>query len=539
MIRAELESALLAAQSNNENIQELAKLHKVQQPELEQQKKINQDIPKWNESDGTPFIVLHSNDHFIINSLKGTMIQSFDHIEVSTNRSVQTYAGNNVLTNALGNISLFAQQKDIDIKAGYGNVNIQSQNAEMTLASQNMLHVYALNDLVKIESGKGILIASGESKAKATRADFDQAVAAKLAEYSDSFSVITDQTPVKSMNNKIIKIFWGNISKKLPDSTDAFAFVFDRGTLFLIKGNYSDKFKSKSREGIQYLVENIHARNHHKLPTEQGCGYAANNKESEAGKTMIDLNNMKDWCVGRYTFKLPKDAEMINESINYDSFKIESKAKATRADFDQAVASGIAEYNDGFKLFLEEAPLKNINNKAVKVFWGKLSKKRPDLEQGICIKNGFIKDEGENYKFTRQKVGFQFANAPSVVISAETEAIYKTEDDLLVRTEKNLQKSPNYLRTKNQTQDIKKGSKAVNPSSPIQGLELVTQVPMDGGTGIIATWEHAGTVNSALDPLISITVDTARPSNGLNISSIPNHNGILMYEAILNSLKKF
>lgn len=161
MLRTELESALLAAQSNNENIQELAKSHKAQEPDLELQKKINQDIPKWDGSDETPFIVLHSNDHFIVNSSKGTLIQSADHIELSTNRNVQTFTGNNVLTNALGSISLFAQQKDIDLKAGHGNVNIQSQSAEMTLASQKLMHVYALDDLVKIESGKGILITSG------------------------------------------------------------------------------------------------------------------------------------------------------------------------------------------------------------------------------------------------------------------------------------------------------------------------------------------------------------------------------------------
>ena len=161
MIRTELESALLAAQSNNENIQELAKSHKAQEPDLVIQKKINQDIPKWDSSDETPFIVLHSNDHFVVNSLKGTLIQSSDHIEISTNRNVQTYTGNSVLTNALGSISLFAQQKDIDVKAGHGNVNVQAQSGEMTLASQKLMHVYALNDLVKIESGKGILIASG------------------------------------------------------------------------------------------------------------------------------------------------------------------------------------------------------------------------------------------------------------------------------------------------------------------------------------------------------------------------------------------
>ncbi|AMW80386.1 hypothetical protein AMD27_08625 [Acinetobacter sp. TGL-Y2] len=321
-----------------------------------------------------------------------------------------------------------------------------------------------------------------------------------------------------------------------------------------------------------------------------GCGYAANNKEIEAGKTMIDLNNMQNWCVGRYTFKLPKDAKMIDEIINYDSFKIESKAKATRADFDNAVASGIGNYSDGFKLLLEDMPVKQINNKVVKIFWGKLSKNRPTLgttqvfayvldrgtlflingsysekfkqesrdgvqslvdniyarnnskiptEQGICFKNGFIKDDGKDYKFTKQKIGFNFATAPSVIITAETEAMHTPEDDLITRTEKNLKQSPNYSRIKNQTKDIRKGTKTINQTAPINGLELVTQVPMEGGTGIIATWEHAGTVKSALDPLVSITVDTASTANYVKTSSIPNHNTLQIYEAILNSLKKF
>ncbi|ENX33066.1 hypothetical protein F889_02998 [Acinetobacter colistiniresistens] len=265
-----------------------------------------------------------------------------------------------------------------------------------------------------------------ESKTKATRVDFDQAISAKLAEYNDGYSIITDQIPVETIDNKIIKIFWGNISKKLTNSTDVFAFVLDRGTLFLIKGNYSEKYKQKSRDGIQYLVENLYARNNNKIPT----------------------------------------------------------------------------------------------------------------EQGVCLKNGFIKDNGKDYKFTKQRVGFNFANAPSVVITAETEAIYKAEDNLLVRTEKNLQKSPNYITTKNQTKDLRKGEKTVNQSSPLSGLELVTQVPMEGGTGIIATWEHAGTVNSALDPFVSMTVDTARTENYVRSPSISNNHGLQMYETILNSLKK-
>ncbi len=323
------------------------------------------------------------------------------------------------------------------------------------------------------------------------------------------------------------------------------------------------------------------------ISTSSGC--TANNQKAEERQTMIHLNSMQDWCVGRYRFQLPKEAKIIDEIINYDTFKIESRTKASRVDFDQEISAKLAEYNDGYSIVTDQTPVKTIDNKIIKIFWGKLSKKRPDLgttqvfafvldrgtlflikgnysekykqksrdgvqylvenlyarnnnkiptEQGICLKNGFIKDNAKDYKFTKQRVGFNFANAPSVVITAETEAIYKAEDNLLVRTEKNLQKSPNYIITKNQSKDLRKGEKTVNQSSPLSGLELVTQVPMEGGTGIIATWEHAGTVNSALDPFVSMTVDTARTENYVSSSSISNNHGLQMYETILNSLKK-
>jgi len=322
-----------------------------------------------------------------------------------------------------------------------------------------------------------------------------------------------------------------------------------------------------------------------------GCGYASDNKESEVGKTMIDLNNMQDWCVGRYTFKLPKEAKIIDEIINYDSFKIESKIKATREDFNNSIIEVERKYNTKEDFIKDKTPVEVQGNIITKIIWGHsnfaqgrtpvhvygfvydqslrtlftitgtYSKKfeqesidgikylvknlkardnnKIPTEQGICLKNGFIKDNGKDYKFTRQQVGFNFEKAPSVVITVETEALYKAEDNLLVRTEKNLQKSPNYIKTKNQTKDLRKGEKTVNQSSPVNGLELVTQVPMEGGTGVIATWEHAGTVNSAQDPLFSITVDTARTENYVKASSIPNNNGLQMYETILNSLKKF
>lgn len=321
-----------------------------------------------------------------------------------------------------------------------------------------------------------------------------------------------------------------------------------------------------------------------------GCGYAANNKESEAGKTMIDLNNMKDWCTGRYTFKIPKDAKMIDESMNYDSFKIESRTNATKADFEQAVAAGIADYNDGYKLFLEETPVEYIDNKIVKIFWGKLSKKRPNLgttqvfgyvldrgvlflikggysdkfkkesrdgikylvknlrahdnnkiplEKGICLKNGFVKDDGKIYKFTKQTVGFEFVKAPSVLIKVETQVIYKNEVDLITRITENLKKTSNSKAFSSTVKDIRKGERSTSQQPPTSGLEWVLEVPMEGGTAITASWEHQGTIKSPMDPLISLGVDSDRNVGGVKMASIPNTTTLKMYEAILNSIRKF
>ena len=99
-----------------------------------------------------------------------------------------------------------------------------------------------------------------------------------------------------------------------------------------------------------------------------GCGYAANNKES--GKTMIDLNNMQDWCLGRYTFKLPKDAQIIDETINYDSFKIESKSKASQVEFEEAVSEVESKYSTKEDFIKDKTPMETQGSIISKIIWG-------------------------------------------------------------------------------------------------------------------------------------------------------------------------
>ena len=53
------------------------------------------------------------------------------------------------------------KQRVSKFKAGQGAVEIESQASSMKIASQELMHIYAINDFIKVESGKGILISSG------------------------------------------------------------------------------------------------------------------------------------------------------------------------------------------------------------------------------------------------------------------------------------------------------------------------------------------------------------------------------------------
>ena len=159
--RAEVQQDLEINKKINESILELTKGHLTTEPELDLQEKVSTTLPEWDDSDSTPYLILNAQDSIVANSKQGILMQAKEHIDLSSTRNIQLFSGRKILANALDKISLFAKAAGIRIKAGAGDVEIESQSANMKLASQNLMHLYALNDYVKIESGKGILISSG------------------------------------------------------------------------------------------------------------------------------------------------------------------------------------------------------------------------------------------------------------------------------------------------------------------------------------------------------------------------------------------
>lgn len=78
-------------------------------------------------------------------------------------------------------ISLFAKAAGIKIKAGAGPVEIEAQAGSLKMASQELLHIYALNDFVKVESGQGILLAAGGGYIKIEKGNIDIVCPGKIS----------------------------------------------------------------------------------------------------------------------------------------------------------------------------------------------------------------------------------------------------------------------------------------------------------------------------------------------------------------------
>lgn len=127
---------------------------------MESQELLKNKFEQFNEkADG--LVTLHSQSGMILDSKEGIHVESKQNIDITTSRNLQFFTGKSWVAKALDKISIFAKHAGIKIKSGEGDIDLTSQKGTMTLSSKQKMHMYALNDFVKIESGKGILIASG------------------------------------------------------------------------------------------------------------------------------------------------------------------------------------------------------------------------------------------------------------------------------------------------------------------------------------------------------------------------------------------
>ncbi|TNL45825.1 T6SS immunity protein Tli4 family protein [Acinetobacter bereziniae] len=318
----------------------------------------------------------------------------------------------------------------------------------------------------------------------------------------------------------------------------------------------------------------------------QAHSICANSVANDSNANILNLDQTKPYCIGRYIVDIPAEAHPLERYDKYDSFTISSQSKATRQDFDKAVQKWRNDYTKGNRKIFEDPEVQIIDGRLTKIFKGKLADKknlpydvfgfvldrntlfliegmhsdtpqwtaesnealqnlvrnlryRPEHEVpkeiGQCIYQGFIKDETQRYRYSIQKLGFRFKNYPTVVLRFEAETNDEYVLPMIPRIEKKLKEVGQSQRQIDKG-NIRKGEKQ---TSHLTGQEWISVEKMKGKDGISALWEHTGTANNNQDPLISFEVDTGYDSPLTQSSSLHQVDAIKLYESILKTIRKF
>ncbi|AOA59605.1 T6SS immunity protein Tli4 family protein [Acinetobacter larvae] len=324
-----------------------------------------------------------------------------------------------------------------------------------------------------------------------------------------------------------------------------------------------------------------------------GCSQA-NKIENTDGLTMNKFDHMKNWCIGRYSFQVPKTAIITDQtsSDKYDSFRIKSELAVSIDRFHEEIARVEKESTSFEDDYIKDQTKVEMHGKTVsKIIWahshfaqgrsavqvfafvydkskrtlfkitGRYGKgyeaesiasikylvknlsarNNEDIPDraGVCIFNGFIQDDGKEFKYSNQQTTFKFKEWPSVKVTMETEATTKVLQNLIDRTTTNLRASAFGATALAKLKTLRKGEKNQDNVPALQGQEWIIKSPMKGRNGIDAKWEHTGTASNGLDPLIQLEVKSGHDNIETDSASISEQEAYFLYEKILNSIKKF
>ena len=317
-----------------------------------------------------------------------------------------------------------------------------------------------------------------------------------------------------------------------------------------------------------------------------GCSQAENELIAPNQFNQIEMGN---WCIGRYAFQVPKNATLMGESDEYDSFRIESILSSSMDAFNAEIKKVEDEYKKDKDDYIKDQTQVETNRMQVsKIIWGhstfakgrtpvkvfafvydqsartlfkitgtyskeyeeesiasikylvkNISARNNNIipkESGICIQNGFIKDNGQKFKYSNQSIGFGVKGMPSTRIAIQTESTTEKLDNLIDRTTKGIKESSFGASVFIHLKTVRKGKKDQNLGGQLQGYEWIIKVPMKGMNGIDAVWEHTGTGGNALDPLVQLELNTGYDQK---TASITEKEALYLYEKLLNTIYKF
>ncbi|MBB5019418.1 uncharacterized protein (DUF2345 family), partial [Chitinivorax tropicus] len=95
--------------------------------------------------------------------------------------NVQLSAGRALVQKALQGISLFTHRVGMKLIAASGKLTVQAQDGEAEIGSAKSMYLYSVDDMVRIDAGKGILLTSGGAYIKIANGQIELGAPGDLA----------------------------------------------------------------------------------------------------------------------------------------------------------------------------------------------------------------------------------------------------------------------------------------------------------------------------------------------------------------------
>lgn len=302
------------------------------------------------------------------------------------------------------------------------------------------------------------------------------------------------------------------------------------------------------------------------------------------GVEMINVDNGKNWCIGRFSFKMPVAAVMEEQNDLYNSFTIKTLSISAKiSDFKNEIKKKEDEYNRSESLIVNKTEEVAYELSKTKIIWGKLAPDSAQLdvfayvldrnvlfyiegshspeyeeegrndilklvktlkmrnnnfipnEKGFCINNGFIKDNGEVYRYTEQRLIFSFNNAPSVFTTFESISPYEEEIGLINRMSDNLKEEGKFIEVISRLKTLRKGGREINN---MKGEEWVVEAPMKGKNGLDIVWGYDGIAKNNMNPSVQVSLTSGNDLK-TNSASLTKKETEQLFNNIVGTLKKF
>lgn len=160
-------------------------------------------------------------------------------------------------------------------------------------------------------------------------------------------------------------------------------------------------------------------------------------------------------------------------------------------------------------------------------------------EPGLCIKDGFIANDGNGHVFEEAKIQLNFKDQPDLWVSVYSRTVNKAGQKTLLQRIANNPLPAELATVAGQVRNLRKGA---HPVGSFSGEETLDVIPTEEGVKVHHfVWETQGVMNAPFKPTLHLEFSTGNgqgKEQGQNVRpSLTDEQAVKLFDSIVNSIR--